>query len=142
MMGRPRKANKLTNAEKVAAFVARRNELGEIPPVENPERKEACRLDLEAFGWNYCRDLLRHRASPDIRDGLIRDAQECILNGGQTAELYARGGGKTTWIVYIASIWAILYGHRRFVDGRYMGTDSSVLKPGLYIQDGRKIVRH
>ena len=115
MMGRPRKADKLTNAEKVAAFVARRNELGEIPPVENPERKESCRLDLEAFGWNYCRDLLRHRASPDIRDGLIRDAQECILNGGQTAELYARGGGKTTWIVYIAAIWAILYGHRRFV---------------------------
>jgi hypothetical protein len=28
------------------------------------------------------------------------------------------------------------------IDGRYMGTDSSVLKPGLYIQDGRKIVRH
>jgi hypothetical protein len=28
------------------------------------------------------------------------------------------------------------------IDGRYMGTDPSVLKPGLYIQDGRKIVRH
>lgn len=28
------------------------------------------------------------------------------------------------------------------IDGRYMGTDPSVLKPGLYIQDGRKIVKH
>ena len=114
-MARPKKPNALTNAEKQRAFVARRNELGEIPEVENPDRKAACRLDLEAFGWNYCRQLLRHRASEDIKAGLIHDAQECILNGGQTAELYARGGGKTTWIVYIAAIWAILYGHRRFV---------------------------
>jgi len=108
--GRPK-----STADRVAAWTARRNEVGEIPPVKHPRLKERCKFDLELFGWMYCRPLLRHRASPDIKAGLIHDAQECILNGGQTAELYARGGGKTTWIDEIAAVWALLYGHRRFV---------------------------
>ena len=109
------KAAPKSSADRVAAWTARRNEVGEIPPVKHPRLKERCKYDLELFGWMYCRPLLRHRASPDIKAGLIHDAQECILNGGQTAELYARGGGKTTWIDEIAAIWALLYGHRRFV---------------------------
>ena len=104
-----------SGADRVAAWTARRNDVGEIPPPRHPRLKERCKYDLELFGWMYCRPLLRHRASPDIKAGLIHDAQECILNGGQSAELYARGGGKTTWICEIAAIWALLYGHRRFV---------------------------
>lgn len=104
-----------STADRVAAWTARRNEVGEIPPPRHPRLKARCKYDLELFGWMYCRPLLRHRASADIRAGLIHDAQECILNGGQSAELYARGGGKTTWICEIAAIWALLYGHRRFV---------------------------
>lgn len=104
-----------SGADRVAAWTARRNDVGEIPPPRHPRLKERCKYDLELFGWMYCRSLLRHRASSDIRAGLIHDAQECILNGGQSAELYARGGGKTTWICQIAAIWALLYGHRRFV---------------------------
>lgn len=104
-----------SGADRVAAWTARRNEVGEIPPPRHPRLKARCKYDLELFGWMYCRPLLRHRASTDIRAGLIHDAQECILNGGQSAELYARGGGKTTWICEIAAIWALLYGHRRFV---------------------------
>ena len=104
-----------SSADRVAKFVASRNEVGEIPAPKHPRLKARCKYDLELFGWMYCRPLLRHRASADIKAGLIHDAQECILNGGQTAELYARGGGKTTWIDEIAAIWALLYGHRRFV---------------------------
>lgn len=109
------KAAPKSGADRVAAWTARRNEVGEIPPPRHPRLKARCKYDLELFGWMYCRPLLRHRASADIKSGLIHDAQECILNGGQTAELYARGGGKTTWIDEIAAIWALLYGHRRFV---------------------------
>jgi hypothetical protein len=104
-----------STADRVAAYVNRRNDVGEIPAPRHPRLKARCKFDLELFGWMYCRELLRHRASADIKAGLIHDAQECILNGGQTAELYARGGGKTTWIDIIAAIWALLYGHRRFV---------------------------
>lgn len=103
-----------SSADRVAKFVAARNEVGDIPPPRHRRLRERCRYDLEAFGWYYCRALLEHRASPDIREGLIRDVQSCILNGGQTAELFARGGGKTTWVDEIAPIWAMLYGHRRF----------------------------
>ena len=103
-----------TSADYKAAFINRRNEVGEIPPPRHPRLRARCEYDLEAFGWYYCRPLLHHRASPDIREGLIRDVQECVLNGGLTAELFARGGGKTTWVDEIAPLWAMLYGHRRF----------------------------
>ena len=103
-----------SGADRVAKHVSERNEVGEIPPPRHPRLKERCRYDLELFGWMYCRRLLKHRASADIRDGLIREAERCILHGGQAATLYARGGGKTTWIDMIAPLWAMLYGHRRF----------------------------
>ena len=103
-----------SSADRVAKFVASRNEVGEIPAPKHPRLRERCRCDLEAFGWYYCRALLEHRASADIREGLIKDVQSCILNGGQTAELFARGGGKSTWVDEIAPLWAMLYGHRRF----------------------------
>ena len=91
------------------------NEVGEIKPVRHPRVKARCATDLALFGWLYCRELLQHPPSQDMRDGLISDAQECILHGGQTVELYGRGGGKTTWVCIIAAIWAILYGYSRYV---------------------------
>ena len=103
-----------STAERVREHVARQNEVGEIPKVRHPRLKERCRYDLEAFGWYYCRPILKHRASKAIREGLIRDAQECILSGGKSVKLYGRGTGKTTWVEYIAPLWAILYGHCRY----------------------------
>lgn len=103
-----------TTAERVAAYNARKNELGAIPPPRHPRLKERCRMDLEAFGWYYCRTLLKHRASPEIKESLIAEVQNCILNGGQALKLYGRGAGKSTWVEHIAPVWAVLYGHRRF----------------------------
>lgn len=103
-----------SGADRVAKHVSERNEVGEIPPPRHPRLKERCRYDLELFGWMYFRPFLKHRASADIRDTLIRDAQNCALSGGMTAELIARGGGKTTWIDIILPAWAVLYGHRSF----------------------------
>ena len=102
-------------AERVADFVARRNEIGNFNTrPRHPRLKEACRYDLEKFMWHYCRRVLKHRPSQLIRDGLIHDVQETILHGGQAVKLYGRGTGKTTIIVYCAITWAILYGHRRY----------------------------
>ncbi|MBO7685776.1 MAG: hypothetical protein J6V72_05300 [Kiritimatiellae bacterium] len=103
-----------SGADRVAKHVSERNEVGEIPPPRHPRLKERCRYDLELFGWMYFRPFLKHRASADIRDALVRDAQNCALSGGMTAELIARGGGKTTWIDIILPAWAVLYGHRSF----------------------------
>ena len=106
-----------SSADRVAKFVASRNEVGEIPAPKHPRLKEKCKYDLAAFGWYYFRPLLDHAPSEDIRNGLIKDAQECVLQGGLTAEEFARGGGKTTWIDEITPAWAMLYGHRRFPVG-------------------------
>ena len=102
-------------AERVAAHVARHNEVGEFNPRPRHRRlKEACRYDLEKFMWYYCRRVLKHRPPELIRNGLIRAVQDTILYGGQAVKQYGRGTGKTTIIVYCAITWAILYGHRRY----------------------------
>ena len=104
-----------STAERVREFVARGNEIGEFDTRPRHRRlKERCRYDLEAFGWYYCRRVLKHRAPVEIREGLIKDIQNAILGGGQFVKQYGRGAGKTTWIVFIAITWAILYGHRRY----------------------------
>ena len=102
-------------AERVAAHVARHNEVGDfnVRP-RHPRLKEACRYDLEKFMWYYCRRVLKHRPSELIKNGLIHAVQETILHGGQAVKQYGRGVGKTTIIVYCAITWAILYGHRRY----------------------------
>lgn len=105
----------MTVAERVKKHVALSNELGEIPPVSDPARKESCRYDLELFGWTYCREKLKHRASEDLKNELIIPAQNAILTGGKIGAECGRGTGKTTWLSDIAPVWATLYGHRRYV---------------------------
>ena len=102
-------------AERVREHVASANEIGEfnVKP-RHPRLKESCRYDLARFGWYYCRRVLKHAPSDDLRDGLIKNTQDTILGGGQVVEEDGRGTGKTTWIAVIAPIWAILYGHRRY----------------------------
>lgn len=102
-------------AERVRKHVAAANDIAKIDTKPRHRRvKEACRYNLELFGWLYCRRILKHRASEHLRNGLIQEVQEAILHGGQSVKMYGRGAGKTTWTVYIAVVWAILYGHRRW----------------------------
>mgnify|MGYP004635007207 CR=1 FL=1 len=104
-----------TTAERVAEHVARHNDVaGFDARPRHPRLKASCRLDLARFMWYYCRAVVKHRPPPLIRDGLIRDVQDAVLNGGQDVKLYGRGTGKTTVIVFCASLWATLYGHRRY----------------------------
>ena len=103
-----------SGADRVAEWTARRNEVGEIPPPKDPARKAACLADLELFGWEYMNDFLDHRASADIKAGLLADAQACIKEGGMIVELFGRGGGKTTWIERIGAVFAIASGLKRF----------------------------
>jgi len=103
----------MSAADRKAKMIASRNEIGDLPKVRHPRLVEACRYDLELFGWTFCRPLLDHRASEEIDRRLIKKLQQAILTGGQLAVEFTRGAGKTTWTI-IAFIWAILYGHRRF----------------------------
>ncbi|HZT79592.1 MAG TPA: terminase gpA endonuclease subunit [Gemmataceae bacterium] len=57
-----------------------------------------------AFSRPFCKDHLR----------VIERLQNCVLHGGLFALAMPRGSGKTTMCERTA-IWALLYGHRRFV---------------------------
>lgn len=108
----------LSNADRQAAFVAKRSELGEIPAPANPARREECRLDLLKFGLTYALGkglgfLLKHEPSELMLD-YVRAVQAAHLNGEMVHPRFPRGKGKTSWLK-IGCIWAASYGHSRFM---------------------------
>lgn len=89
-------------------------EIGEIPPVGNPERRESCRLDLHQFLQVYFPGTTGK--SPFSRDHLrvIARLQEAATQGGRSFNLVYRGFAKTT-ISVNTCLWALAYGHRHLV---------------------------
>lgn len=92
---------------------AESRDIGQTPPIANPHRKESARLDLLAFLRSYMGHRFPLAFSPDHL-ALIESIQGIILHGGQRALAMPRGSGKTT-ITEAAAIWALVYGHRRFL---------------------------
>jgi len=89
-------------------------DIGPIRPVKNPERKEACRLDLELYLTSYFPATSgKHPLSDDHRQ-VIKRLQGIILGGGREAKAIYRGFAKST-LAENAANWATSYGHRRFV---------------------------
>lgn len=101
-----------STADRVADHVARRSDIGEIPPIVDAARRESCKYDLEKFGITYCQILLKHNPSAQMRPFILA-MQQAILTGGRVHVRWPRGKGKSTWIK-IGILWATLYGHRRF----------------------------
>lgn len=88
-------------------------EIGEIPPVADPARREACRLNLRLFLETYFPETFTLGWSPDHLL-LIDKAQLAVLTGGLFAFAMPRGSGKTS-ISERVVLWAVLYGHHEFV---------------------------
>lgn len=89
------------------------SDIGAIPAVVNPERKERCRNDLCAFLETYF--PLSTGLSPfsDDHKRVIGRIQDCIIRGGRFTNAVYRGFAKST-ISENALLWAVLYGHRKF----------------------------
>jgi len=76
------------------------------------ERREVYRLDLRGFAtWYFPHIFFLPFAQSILKD--LDDLQEIILHGGRYARAKPRGTGKTT-VILIATLWAMLYGHRTF----------------------------
>lgn len=88
--------------------------IGEIPPVQNRARRERCRLDLCKFLVTYFPWSTGLSPFSDDHKRVIARIEGCILRGGRFVNAIYRGAGKTT-IAENTAIWAVLYGHRRFV---------------------------
>lgn len=87
-------------------------DIGEIPPPKNPERRERCRLNFEAYCREYFPDKFFRPWSVDLRD-LIQSIESVCLRGDLQAYAARRGGGKTT-IAVAAAEWSQSYGHQEF----------------------------
>lgn len=96
-------------------------DIGEIPAVVNPERREACRLNLELFLQTYFPYSTGLSPFSEDHKYVISRIQICLLEGGRYVNAVYRGFAKTT-IAENSSIWAVLYGHRKFVP--IFGSDS------------------
>ena len=89
------------------------SDIGQLPSVVNPSRKESCRLDLIKFMQTYQAHIFTRPFCTDLRRAILT-LQKNILEYGFSAEALPRGFGKTT-IGESACEWMMLYGHRRFI---------------------------
>lgn len=87
-------------------------EIGDLPPIEQPKRRASCAKSLRRFCEHYLGDQFRLRWAPFHRD-VIAKLEAAIQRGGSTAYALPRGSGKTT-LAKAASIWAVVYGYRRY----------------------------
>lgn len=88
-------------------------DIGSIPLVADPERREACRQSLELFCSTYFPDKF-YLGFSGIQREMMGRIQASAIHGGMFAIAMPRGSGKTT-ICECAAIWSALYGYRRFV---------------------------
>jgi hypothetical protein len=92
---------------------AQGRDIGSPPAVVNPARRESCRMSFKLFCETYFADTFCIAWSEDHLK-VIEIMERVVLEGGKFALAMPRGTGKTS-LVIAAVLWAILFGHRRFV---------------------------
>ena len=88
-------------------------DIGKIPPVADPERKEATQRSFRAFCERYFPKTFVLAWSPDHLK-VIAKIEDAVLRGGLFAMAMPRGSGKTS-LAECACLWATIFGHRDFV---------------------------
>jgi hypothetical protein len=106
-------AHKQRQAQYQRAISAAGREIGAIPAVVDPERRERAKTDLKFHLLTYHPRAFRLGFSKDHEE-LIEALQHVMLHGGKLAIAMPRGTGKTT-VVTRAMGWAILHGHLKYV---------------------------
>ena len=96
-----------------AALALAGRDIGEMPEVASPDRKDRASRDFRYFCESYFPLTFHLQWSPDHLK-VIDKIQRAVVDGGLFALAMARGSGKSS-IAEIACIWAVLYGHREFV---------------------------
>jgi len=87
--------------------------IGGLPPVVDPERKQRCMTSFQTFCDAYFPQVF-HLAWSDDHLKVIDKIEDAVLEGGLFAMAMPRGSGKTT-LCETACLWAILIGAREFV---------------------------
>ncbi len=92
--------------------VLARQEIGALPPVKDPARREACSKSLALtaktyFPATFVDDWAQYHLE------LIKHFMQIILHGGQRVVAIERGGGKTV-LCLVACLWALINGYRKY----------------------------
>jgi len=88
-------------------------DIGDLPEVIDPDRREKASTDFRFFCDAYFPETFHLAWSPDHLKVIAR-LNEVVLRGGQYAIAMPRGSGKTS-LVECACLWAVLIGARAFV---------------------------
>ncbi len=96
-----------------AAISEAGRDIGELPAVANPERKQRAESDFRWFCESYLPQTFHLPWSPDHLK-VIAKIEQAVLHGGLFALAMARAMGKSS-CVEAACLWAMLFGHREFV---------------------------
>jgi hypothetical protein len=88
-------------------------DIGPVPAVKNPKRRESCRDDFRKFCETYFKNAFHLEWSDDHLKAIAK-IELTTLEAGLFAFAMPRGSGKTT-LCKIAVLWALLYGHRRYL---------------------------
>lgn len=88
-------------------------DIGELPPIADPERRARALADPEFFSLTYFPLRFKKRLSNNHR-GSIAGLKRVAEDGGKKAMADPRGDGKTTRCEVMA-IWTVLSGRRKFV---------------------------
>ena len=89
-------------------------DIGELPPVVNPERRAMCEADPVEFLRVYFPRSTGLSPLSDDHKRMIARMSDCATKGGRFANAVYRGFGKTSVALGMA-LWAVLYGRRKFV---------------------------
>ena len=100
-------------AERNAAQARAAQDIGELPPVRNPERKERASKDFRFFCETYFPEVFYLPWSAD-HHRVIEKIERAVLNGGLFALAMPRGSGKTV-LCQAAVLWSALIGASPFV---------------------------
>ena len=91
---------------------AKGRDIGGIPLVGDPDRRESCRLSLRLFCETYNPEAFHFGWSGDHLEAIAR-IEEAAITGALYAFAMPRGSGKTT-ICRMAALWVLSYAHRRY----------------------------
>ena len=105
-------ARSAKNAEIINAKTAASQEIGPLPDVANPQRRERCSKDNLLFAETYFKPTFYLPWAPYQRSMMDR-FQDAIMNGGKECHAVRRGGLKST-CARVSTIWSVVNGHLRF----------------------------
>ena len=88
-------------------------DIGRLPPVADPKRKQAAARSFRLFCLYYFPQTFAKPFSED-HDKVIATIERAVMRGGLFALAMPRGSGKTALCV-AAALWAVMYGYHPFV---------------------------